>query len=195
MFGTTHNLIHPDHDAPLPDVPAHLAELLARWRRARNGAALPAKSAFDPASMVFCLGHVALAEVEHEPFRLRYRLVGTRLVSLYGREITGRYIDELYAPRLRREVMNHYRLVVDTQRPLYSVKCFDFLVKRLGYYRLMLPLSWRCPGRVDIVLVAIYPLDPALRRAAEWRSLDEVKAYLAAFPEENFSPGPVGTAA
>jgi hypothetical protein len=69
----------------------------------------------------------------------------------------------------------------------------DFLVQRLGYYRLTLPLSWQVPDRVDIVLVAIYPLDPALHRAKAWRSLDEVKSYLAAFPEEDFTPDPAGS--
>lgn len=194
MFGTTHNLVHPDHAADLPDAPDDLTRLLALWRAARRGRALPAKTDLAPADMVFCLGHLALTEVEHEPFRIRYRLVGTRLVALYGREITGRYVDELYTLLLRREVMSHYRLVVEARRPLYSVKCFDFMVKRLGYYRLMLPLSWQDPDRVDIVLVAIYPLDATLRRADEWRTLDEVKAYLAAFPEENFDADPLGTA-
>jgi hypothetical protein len=34
--------------------------------------------------------------VQHEPFRLRYRLVGTRVVEAIGREVTGQWIDEAH---------------------------------------------------------------------------------------------------
>lgn len=37
-----------------------------------------------------------MLDVQREPFRLRYRLAGTRVVSGLGREVTGLWLDEAH---------------------------------------------------------------------------------------------------
>lgn len=184
MFGTVHKLLDGPDPADGPALPDELARLLAVWRSAAAGRTMPAKADIPPDRIAFCLDNLALAEVQGDDgFRIRYRFVGRQLVALYGREMAGRHVDELYPGPLRREIMSHYRLVIDTRRPLFTQREFDLIVKRLGYHRLMLPLFWCRPDHADIVMVAIYPLNPATRHASDWRNLPAVQDYLACFPE------------
>ncbi|HEV8389404.1 MAG TPA: hypothetical protein VGQ35_06165 [Dongiaceae bacterium] len=41
------------------------------------------------------LPYLLISDVEHNPFRIRYRLVGTKVVEATGMDFTGRYLDEL----------------------------------------------------------------------------------------------------
>lgn len=75
---------------------ALLGKLEGYWQAKRDGAALPARRDIDPIEIgPALLPHLALLDVEAGSGRLRYRLVGTRLVAHYGRDATGRYLDEL----------------------------------------------------------------------------------------------------
>ena len=195
MFGTRHKLLAGPDVAEAPAMPDELARLLAVWRTAMAGRAMPAKTDIHPDQIAFCLGNLALAEVERDTFRMRYRLVGKRLVTLFGRELVGRYVDEMYPGPFRREIMSHYRLVVDSRRPLFTQREFDLVVKRLGYHRLMLPLSWRRPDAAEIIMVAIYPLEAGTREASDWRNMRAVQDYLACFPEGESDEAPPARAA
>lgn len=61
-----------------------------------------------------------LVDIEEQPFRVRYRLCGTR-VSLLDEELTGRYLDELKnTPAGEKErVRDLYQLVCSERRPVY----------------------------------------------------------------------------
>ncbi len=137
----------------------------------------------DPVEIRYCLGFVALADIE-EPFRVRYRLVGTKLDALYGADLTGRYIDQLYTPLFRKRVLAVYQKVVDSGEPLYDAPYFGFFRFKLGYHRLLLPLS-TTGERVDVVMAGIYPTDTEIETAADWRSVREVREWLV---EEEMSP-------
>lgn len=115
------------------------------------------------------LGHLAITDIERNPFRIRYRLVGTALTDLAGCELTGRYVDELYSPKIRREVATAYRAVVDRRRPHYRHARFWLVKKTLGYHRLILPFS-SDGTQVDVCLLALYPDRADITRAADWQS-------------------------
>ncbi|HVJ42312.1 MAG TPA: hypothetical protein VM639_12485 [Dongiaceae bacterium] len=55
----------------------------------------PPRHLLDPAAIVDLLPHVLLAEFETAPFRVRYRLTGTRIDEASGLNLTGTYLDEI----------------------------------------------------------------------------------------------------
>jgi len=55
----------------------------------------PPRHLLDPAAIVSILPHVLLAEFETDPFRVRYRLTGTRIDDATGANLTGKYLDVL----------------------------------------------------------------------------------------------------
>jgi len=170
-----------------------LRDLYRAWAALPRPTGLPAKADLDPVAIRSCLGNVALAEVEL-PFRVRYRLVGTGLVRLWGRELTNRYVDEVYPGDIARELLADYARVVGARQPLYTERVFNLVVRRLGYYRLMLPMTWKGLA-ADIVMLGIFPTSPEIVAADHWRELEEAKAYLAAFPIEPMRPGSSAQAA
>lgn len=162
----------------VPMKPAELQRLYNYWQAIRGQNKLPHRADVNPAAISFCLGNIGMAEIEHNPFRVRYRLIGTRLIELYGEDLAGRYVDQTYTPAVRQEALDAYRRVVLDEEPLYSNRVIDIIVRKFGYYRLMLPFSWKSAS-VDLVLVAIYMADDRIQRAEDWRNLAEVQAFLA----------------
>jgi hypothetical protein len=69
---------------------------LAYWRRLVPGGALPRRRDIDPAQIPRLLPHLQLIDVVDAGARFRYRLVGTALVAAFGKEYTGKYLDELF---------------------------------------------------------------------------------------------------
>ena len=92
-------------------------EMFAYWASLRRGASLPARVDLHPASMKRLLPTVSLIDVVNEPRDYRLRLAGTGLYGVYGREITGRMIGDVY----NTDAFDYWRKeldkVVDERRP------------------------------------------------------------------------------
>ncbi len=78
-----------------------LQELYRYWHAIRPGDALPGRQHLDPIDLPGFLPQLWLVDVQREPFRLRYRLAGTRICELAGRELTGSWLDEVHPARAR----------------------------------------------------------------------------------------------
>jgi hypothetical protein len=81
--------------APAAAARAH-EELFAYWASRRNGARLPSRRDIEPGGFKRLLPTISLIDVRREPFDFRLRLAGTGLYGVYGREITGRTLSEVY---------------------------------------------------------------------------------------------------
>jgi hypothetical protein len=81
--------------APAAAARAH-EQLFAYWASRRSGARLPARRDLDPAAIKRLLPTISLIDVVREPLDFRMRLAGTGLYDVYGREITGRCLGEVY---------------------------------------------------------------------------------------------------
>src|SRR3546814_15466946 len=82
---------------PAAAIRAH-EELFAYWASLRGGGRLPGRRDLDPAAMKRLLPTVSLIDVaRRDPPDFRIRLAGTALYSVYGREITGRTLGEIYS--------------------------------------------------------------------------------------------------
>src|ERR1700709_228256 len=82
--------------APAAAARAH-EELFAYWCSLREGARLPARRRhLAPCGMKRLLPTISLIDVAREPLEFRMRLAGTGLYGVYGREITGRSLVDVY---------------------------------------------------------------------------------------------------
>ncbi len=137
--------------------PAHLQqpllrELYAYWRARCVGGALPARAALDPVDIPRLLPNLMLIDVTHDPFDLRYRLVGTALVAYMGRDTTGLRVEDGYLGRDWPRILPDYETAVFERRPV--LRRNDVIgpdARRYLYERLLLPLS-RDGACVDMLL-------------------------------------------
>jgi hypothetical protein len=145
-----------------------LLGLYDHWRALAPPGAVPSWRSFDPTAVAPCIGSLLVADLEVDPFRVRYRLVGERLIALYGRDLTGHYVDALYLPDFRAAVLAVYRSVQETGEASSDIIQFPGLLGKFDYYRVMLPFR-RGDGPVDRILVGIFPVDPEFRISDAWR--------------------------
>lgn len=94
-----------------------LIELLDLWRSKLVGDSLPSRQDFDFEELKDHLGWLVLIDVELDPQRFRYRLIGSNITELAGRDVTGNYFDELYEPDIAHSATSSFRRVVETRRP------------------------------------------------------------------------------
>ena len=83
-----------------------------------SGHDIPDRNDLDPADLKPLLPNILISDVEHDPFRIRYRLVGTRAREATGFDIVGRYLDELLPTDPDEPWMDDYRLAYRTRRPV-----------------------------------------------------------------------------
>src|SRR5690606_38318831 len=99
-----------------------------------------------------------LLDVEQEPLRFRFRLVGTRVVSWLGRDPTGDYLAE---NQPEGELEPRCRAVLERGEPSYDRLQGGDRNGRHGHcQRLLLPLGGEA-GRVEMILAGLHPT-PAL---------------------------------
>ena len=92
--------------------------LHAWWDAACGSADVPDRADLRPDEMKALLPCLFIADTEHNPFRVRYRLVGTRAAKVTGFDVTGRYLDELLSAEPDQPWMDHYRRAYLTRKPL-----------------------------------------------------------------------------
>ncbi|MFC3229735.1 PAS domain-containing protein [Marinibaculum pumilum] len=129
-----------------------LGELLAYWRRKRGERELPSRSDIRPADLLRHLPNLVLIDVQAEPLRLRYRLLGTAIVQAMQRDNTGAWYDELYGPDLLEEIYAGFRWILAHRAPLRTYGRAFYPDRRFYRYEILnLPLS-SDGARVDMVL-------------------------------------------
>ena len=88
------------------------------WNGKRSDSDVPDRSALQPEDLKPLLPCIFIADAEHNPFRVRYRLVGTRAAEITGFDISGRYLDELLSSEPDQPWIEHYRTAYVSRRPL-----------------------------------------------------------------------------
>ncbi|PIC02279.1 PAS domain-containing protein [Caulobacter sp. X] len=92
-------------------------EMFAYWASLRRGAGLPGRVDLHPSNMKRLLPTVSLIDVVREPRDYRLRLAGTGLYGVYGREITGKSLSEVYNTAAADYWRKELDKVVDERRP------------------------------------------------------------------------------
>lgn len=100
------------------------------------------------------LPHTVLIDVEDGPVRrYRYRLIGTRVVSYYGEDWTGRYFDEIAEGAFHTAVQQAFAEVIVTRKPHYAV-LDEIWPSVTRYSRLSMPVS-DDGATVNIIMVCV----------------------------------------
>lgn len=81
---------------------------------------MPARSDIDPSEIKHLLPNMLITDIAAEPFRVRYRLLGTKVAAASGGDFTGRYLDEMVATDVENEWEECYRLICREKRPLFG---------------------------------------------------------------------------
>lgn len=139
--------------APATAMRAH-EELFGYWAGLRHGGRLPRRADIDPEGFKRLLPTVSLIDVEHTPRDYRLRLAGTGLYGVYGGEITGKHLKDIYnsasADYWRRELDK----IVESGRP------------GVGYHN----FAWRGAAHMTILWLRL-PL------ASNGRDVDMILGY------------------
>ncbi|MGB0552816.1 MAG: PAS domain-containing protein [Alphaproteobacteria bacterium] len=67
------------------------------WQSKRKGQEMPSRADNEPTEIPTLLPYLALIDVELNPRRLRWRLVGTHITGAMGNDYTRFYFDEKYS--------------------------------------------------------------------------------------------------
>lgn len=133
-----------------------LESLYRHWLDRRENGSLPSRDSFDVMDLQPWMGHLILIAVIDGGEDFLYRLHGTTLVGIVGKDLTGRLVSGFRDERRRIGLTRKYRQVVRSGEPLF-ITC-DHNPVELNFKsirKLILPLSDN--GRdVDMLLVGCY---------------------------------------
>ena len=102
--------------APSTAVRAH-QELFNYWAALRRPGVLPSRTDLDPGGIKRHLPTVSLTQVMGAPRDYRLRLAGTGLYGVYGGEITGKRLGDIYSVAAADYWRRELDLVVEERRP------------------------------------------------------------------------------
>jgi len=117
-----HHDVDSRFDRPLSEIGSELIrQFHAHWLQLWHGSRLPGRADIEPTNFKPILPNIILADIEYEPFRVRYRLCGTRVAEFCG-NLTGRYLDQLDGADLWTTsiYVRQYQVAVRDQRPVFS---------------------------------------------------------------------------
>lgn len=139
--------------APTAALRAH-EELFTYWAGLRRGGRLPQRADIDPTGFKRLLPSISLIDVDPVTRDYRLRLAGTGLYSVYGGEITGKRLTDIY----NTAAADYWRVelddVVRTRRP------------GAGYHS----LAWRGAAHMTLLWLRL-PL------ASNGRDVDMILGY------------------
>lgn len=148
----------------------HLIALYRLWNARLAGRPLPARADFDPIDMVALLPHLYLLDVgpvtETATPRFRYRLIGTAIVNLLGRDSTGKYVAEPLHGDRTVGLQRLFTLVAETRAPVV-IKGHIFYIRDKSWVfveALLLPLS-ADGGTVDMIMAGMVQTPTPTERA------------------------------
>jgi len=127
-------------------------ELFAYWASLRRGARLPARCDIHPSAFTRHLPTISLVDVVDQARDFRLRLAGTGLYGVYGREITGRRLADVYNCAAADYWRSELTQVVRERRPAVGVHNLAWRgASHLSILWLRLPLAAN-GSDVDMIL-------------------------------------------
>ncbi len=134
--------------------------LVADWNERRAGRAMPVRADIDPTTMPkLVLPHVFLIEIigdETAP-RFVYRILGTTINAMTGRDITGKEIGSETYGELAEPVLKPFRRVAATGKPAVIRVRAAYDQARFESEAVCLPLG--SGDRPDYIIGAVARLD------------------------------------
>jgi hypothetical protein len=72
-----------------------IAGLENQWNALRGERAMPRRDEIDPVHLAPWLPYLSITELHYDPFRVRYRIVGTEVARIGGEDFSHRWLDEI----------------------------------------------------------------------------------------------------
>lgn len=121
---------------------ARVRRLHEYWKaKSSRDGGLPLRQDIEPADLRDLLPFIMLVDVEQDPPRFRYRLVGTRIVEFNHLEFTGRYLGTI-GWQDEELLLNAYAEVATERRPLFGYYTWELRSGGLGNCEfVLLPLG------------------------------------------------------
>ena len=105
------------------------------WRASCSDGVPPMRGEIDPAALRDILPLLLLGDIEPEPFRVLFRLVGTGVADFSRQDFSGQYLDELvYSARDSVDWSACYRFVHGARAGLVGVNDLHFADGRVTSY-------------------------------------------------------------
>jgi len=144
----------------IDEVPSTRARRMHKyWTDKKAGRPMPSRTDIEPSEIKDLLPHIILTRLEYEPFRVLYKLIGTRAVENAGMDYSGRYLDELdFVSEFGTDWPGTYRIIAATREPVFGlcrIRFTDGVIK--PYVVAMFPLS--SDGRTVDQCLAIEDLE------------------------------------
>jgi hypothetical protein len=151
------------------DDPLH-RQMYAYWEQKRGARRMPTRADIDPTEIPRLLPNLLISEyiAEGDAGRWRYRLAGTAVAAAFGRNPTGRYIDELTKGDYRAFIERIHGAVRDEQRALFCASEYTGARElRMSAKRLLLPLTTDGRDVDQIITLLVFRLGTGLPAVIE----------------------------
>lgn len=137
-----------------------LRRLYEYWLGKHRDGMAPGRADIDPLEMREALPYLWLVDIERDPLRFRFRLVGTRITEWAGHEYTGVYVEtETYGSQAP-AIAAQYREVVERRQPMWHQQYAPWFGREFRFYeKIMLPLCGR-DGEVEMLLCGMMMREP-----------------------------------
>jgi len=151
------------------DDPLH-RQMYGYWQQKRGARRMPTRADIDPTEIPRLLPNLLISEYvpAGDAGRWRYRLAGTAVAAAFGRNPTGRYIDELTKGDYRAFIERIHGVVHDEQRALFCASEYtgprDL---RMSAKRLLLPLTTDGREVDQIISLLVFRLGTGLPAVIE----------------------------
>ncbi|VAX03504.1 hypothetical protein MNBD_ALPHA03-1070 [hydrothermal vent metagenome] len=140
--------VNQSHDIPVP----LLRDLYEYWQGKKGNRKMPSRPDICPTEIIDLLPKILLIDVEYEPQRFRFRLVGTDVVRVMGQDATGKYLDELSS---NSAIHDRLLWLVRQKTTYYVTSQLDWLNRSFQKYHVLgLPLGDEA-GNVNMIMYGI----------------------------------------
>ncbi|MCF6216379.1 MAG: PAS domain-containing protein [Emcibacter sp.] len=135
------------------DIPVSLLrDLYEYWQGKKGDRKMPSRLDICPTEIIDLLPKIILIDVEYEPQRFRFRLVGTDVVRVMGQDATGKYLDELSSDSA---VHDRLSWLIRQKTTYYVSSQLDWLNRSFQKYHVLgLPLGDEA-GNVNMIMYGI----------------------------------------
>ncbi|MFC3228147.1 PAS domain-containing protein [Marinibaculum pumilum] len=135
----------------------------AYWRSKCHNGRLPGRADIVPSEIKSLLPHVILSEVLRDPFDIRFRLVGTKVVEMNNVDLTGKRLNHgVTHPGWQDYWLRIYTEVAETGRPAFGADSYEYRDRdHAAMQWCLLPLA--SDGRTVDMIFEIEEQDPAPR--------------------------------
>lgn len=111
-----------------------IRQLFDYWQRSCGKGRIPSRRDIDPSEILPLLPNILMMDFEPSPFRVRFRLVGTKVVEVTGFEFTGKYLDEIASAADAAPFAECYEIACRKQVPITRRITWRFDQETTGDY-------------------------------------------------------------